>query len=198
MKESNTLAVNAAINFLQRDILQNTKKQYIKDSNTLADNAEINLLRREILLNTKGKYMKESNTLANNAVINLLQREVSLSTKRQYMKKPITLVSIAINILTKRVILQDIKRICIKISRPVSNKCLCRKMILKVRKYFFMHLRLPELNIAGGRHFMPLFLQIVYSWDKFENVDNLVIIVSIGLHRIFNLICLLIMATLSI
>ena len=46
----------------------------MKESNTLADNAVINLLQKEVLLNTKGQYMKESNILAGNAAINLLQR----------------------------------------------------------------------------------------------------------------------------
>ena len=44
MKESNTLASNVAINLLQREILLNTKRQYMKKSNTLAGNAAINLL----------------------------------------------------------------------------------------------------------------------------------------------------------
>ena len=57
MKELSTLAGNAAINLLQREILLDTKRQYMKDSNTLVDNAAINLLQREILLNTKRQYM---------------------------------------------------------------------------------------------------------------------------------------------
>ena len=44
MKESNTLAGNVATNLLQRQVLQNTKEQYMKESNTLAGNAAINLL----------------------------------------------------------------------------------------------------------------------------------------------------------
>ena len=48
MKESNTLADNVAISLLQRDILMNTKRQYIKESNTLAGYAAINLLQKAI------------------------------------------------------------------------------------------------------------------------------------------------------
>ena len=39
----------------------------MKESNTLVDNAAIDLLHREVLLNTKRQYMKESNTLAGDA-----------------------------------------------------------------------------------------------------------------------------------
>ena len=42
----------------------------MKKSNTLAGNAVKNSLNREILLNTKGQYMKETNILAGNAVKN--------------------------------------------------------------------------------------------------------------------------------
>ena len=48
----------------------------MKESITLVDNAVINLLQREVLLNTKEQYMKESNSLVDNAVINLLQRNI--------------------------------------------------------------------------------------------------------------------------
>ena len=61
MKESNTLVGNATIKQLQREVLLNTKGQYMKESNTLADNATIKLLQRAVLLNTKGRYMKELN-----------------------------------------------------------------------------------------------------------------------------------------
>ena len=63
MKESNTLVNNAAIKLLQREVLLDTKEQYMKESNTLVGNATIKLLQRDLLLDTKEKYMKESNTL---------------------------------------------------------------------------------------------------------------------------------------
>ena len=44
--------------------------------NTLADDAAINLLQRDILLDTKRQCMKESNTLAGYAAINLLQKAI--------------------------------------------------------------------------------------------------------------------------
>ena len=52
-------------------ILKHTKGRYMKESNTLADNATIKRLKREVLLNTEGQYMKESNTLANIATNNI-------------------------------------------------------------------------------------------------------------------------------
>ena len=58
---------NATRNFQKKDVLLNTKGQYMKESNTLADNAIGNLQVGEFLLYTKGKRMKESNTLADNA-----------------------------------------------------------------------------------------------------------------------------------
>ena len=48
----------------------------MKESNTLADNATRNLQIREVLLDTKEQYMKESNTLADNATRNLQIRGI--------------------------------------------------------------------------------------------------------------------------
>ena len=48
----------------------------MKELNTLANNANIKQLQREVLLDTKGQYMKASNTLAVNAVIEQLQKEI--------------------------------------------------------------------------------------------------------------------------
>ena len=97
MKESNFLVDNAAINFLQREIFQNTKKQCDHQFTSKRHLARYQkavhegvkhpcgqcgrqYTERELLLNTKRQYMKESNTLANIAAINLLQREVLLNT----------------------------------------------------------------------------------------------------------------------
>ena len=44
-------------------------------------NATIKQLQREILLNTKRKYMKKSNTLAGNATVEQLQKDNLLDTK---------------------------------------------------------------------------------------------------------------------
>ena len=57
----------------------------MKESNTIAGNATIKQLQRDVLLDTKGQYMKKSNTIPGNATIEQLQREVFLSTKGQYM-----------------------------------------------------------------------------------------------------------------
>ena len=54
-------------------------------------------LQREVLFDTKGQYMKESNILVGNAIIKQLQREVLLNTKGQYMKLSNPLVSSAGN-----------------------------------------------------------------------------------------------------
>ena len=62
--ESDTLAGNATIKQLQREILLNTKEQYMKESNTLVGNATIKQHPKEILLNTKGQYKRVSNTNA--------------------------------------------------------------------------------------------------------------------------------------
>ena len=51
----------------------------MKESYILADNVTIKQLQREVLLNTKEQYMKESNTPAGNATIKQLQKEVLLS-----------------------------------------------------------------------------------------------------------------------
>ena len=48
MRESNILVVNVANLFLIREILMNTKGQYMKESNILAGNVTINFLRREV------------------------------------------------------------------------------------------------------------------------------------------------------
>ena len=52
MKESNTLANIAAMKQLQRDILHNTRGQYMKVSNTLANIAAMKQLKRDILPDT--------------------------------------------------------------------------------------------------------------------------------------------------
>ena len=57
MKESNSLAGNATIKQLQREILLNTKGQYMKESNTLVDNVAYNFLRKEVLQDTIGLYI---------------------------------------------------------------------------------------------------------------------------------------------
>ena len=54
MKESNTFAGNAIIKQIERDILLNTKRQYMKESNTHAVNATLNSHLRLEVLNTKG------------------------------------------------------------------------------------------------------------------------------------------------
>ena len=75
MKDSIILAGNAAKNFLRRDLLIDTKEQYMKELNALVGYAGNNLL-RELWLNIKGWFMKESNTLVGNAVNNFLRREI--------------------------------------------------------------------------------------------------------------------------
>ena len=74
MKELNTLAGNAIIKLLQREVLLNTKGQYMKESNILVGNATIKQQQKDVLLNTKGQYTKESNTLAVNVVNNSPER----------------------------------------------------------------------------------------------------------------------------
>ena len=49
-------------------------------------NATINQIKREILLNSRGQYMKESNTLEGNVISKLLKRDILHNTKGQYMK----------------------------------------------------------------------------------------------------------------
>ena len=48
----------------------------MKESTILADNVANNFLVRNMLLNTKGQYIKESDTLATNVTIKPLQEEV--------------------------------------------------------------------------------------------------------------------------
>ena len=55
MKESNTLAGNAIIKQNQREILLNTKVQYMKGWNIFAGNATIKQQQKEVLLDTKGQ-----------------------------------------------------------------------------------------------------------------------------------------------
>ena len=55
----------------------------MKDSNTLAGNATIKQLQREILLDTEVQYMKELNTLVINAIITFLLRTISQGTKKE-------------------------------------------------------------------------------------------------------------------
>ena len=43
-------------------------------------------LQREVLFDTKGQYMKESNTLEGNATIKEQQKEIFCDKKVQYMK----------------------------------------------------------------------------------------------------------------
>ena len=52
MMESDTLVDNVTIKQQQSQILHDIKGQYMKESNTLADNAAINILQRDIWLNT--------------------------------------------------------------------------------------------------------------------------------------------------
>ena len=58
----------------------------MKESNTLAGNAIIKQLQREVLLNTKGQYMMESNTLVGNVANNFLTRDILVNTEERYMK----------------------------------------------------------------------------------------------------------------
>ena len=58
----------------------------MKESNTLVGNAANSLLRREILMNTKGQYMKESNTLVGDAANTSLKRVVLQDTISLYIK----------------------------------------------------------------------------------------------------------------
>ena len=52
MKESNTLAGNAANNFLRREIWLDTKEEYMKELDLLAEDATMKPLQKEALLNT--------------------------------------------------------------------------------------------------------------------------------------------------
>ena len=53
------LAVNVLNSLPIREVLFDTKKQYMRESNTLVHNVGIRHLPREVFLNTKGQYMKE-------------------------------------------------------------------------------------------------------------------------------------------
>ena len=55
----------------------------MEESSTHADNAIIKQLQREVLPNSKGQYMKDLNTIAGNATIKQLQTKVLLDTKVQ-------------------------------------------------------------------------------------------------------------------
>ena len=83
MKESNTPVGNADNNSLKREILLNTKGEYMKESNTLVGK---NSLKKEILVRTKGQYMMVSNTHAGNANIKQHLKEVLQDITMQYMK----------------------------------------------------------------------------------------------------------------
>ena len=48
-------------------------------SNTITGNATMKQLQREVLFDTKGQYMKESNTLEDNATIKEQQNKLGLS-----------------------------------------------------------------------------------------------------------------------
>ena len=52
----------------------------MKESNFLAGNAIIKQQQKQVLLNTKGQYMKESNFLVVNATIKQLERDILLNT----------------------------------------------------------------------------------------------------------------------
>ena len=53
MKELNTLADNATLKQLQREVLMNIKGMYMMESSTLASNMDNNSLRGKVLLNIK-------------------------------------------------------------------------------------------------------------------------------------------------
>ena len=78
---------NATIKQHQKEILLDTKGQYMKESNTLASYVANTFRRREIWIHTKGQYIKESNTFADNAKNISLQKEVWLNTKGEHMKE---------------------------------------------------------------------------------------------------------------
>ena len=48
----------AAIKQFEREVLKNTKSQFVKDSSTFANIAAMKQLQLDILKNTKSKYMK--------------------------------------------------------------------------------------------------------------------------------------------
>ena len=106
----------------------------MKESNTLADNATIKQHQKEILLNTKGQYMKESSTLAANATIKQHQKDILLDTKGQYMKESSTLVWIVTSNSLPKQISQGIKEIYIKVIKVQLNKKFVRKIDKKYHK----------------------------------------------------------------
>ena len=53
----------------------------MKESNILAGNVTIKQQKKEVLLNTKGQYMKESNILAGNKTMKQQQKEMLLNIK---------------------------------------------------------------------------------------------------------------------
>ena len=84
MKESNTLASDAANISLRKDILIHTRGKYTK---ALVGNVANTPLGREVWMHTGGKYMKESNIVAANVNIKQPQGEVLLNIIGEYMKE---------------------------------------------------------------------------------------------------------------
>ena len=62
-----------------KEILLNTKEQYMKELNFPVGNATMKQHQKEILLDTKEKYMKESNILVGNATIKQHQKGILLN-----------------------------------------------------------------------------------------------------------------------
>ena len=86
MKESNILVSNAACNSLIREILLDTKEQYMKESNSPVGNAPIKQLQRQVSLYTIGQCMTESNTLVGNVTNNIPRRNILQDTTDPYIK----------------------------------------------------------------------------------------------------------------
>ena len=84
---SNTIAGNATMKQLQREVLFHTKGQYMKESNTLEGNVTIRQQQKEIFCDTKVQYMKQSNNHAGNATMMQHQKEILLITRGHYMKE---------------------------------------------------------------------------------------------------------------
>ena len=59
IKRKSVVVISVVIRYYKRKVLQITRRLYMKKSNTLAISATRNLHLREILLNTKGQYMKK-------------------------------------------------------------------------------------------------------------------------------------------
>ena len=57
----------------------------MRESNILANNATIKQNQKEILLNTKGQYMKELDSHAGIAINNILLEQILQSTKEIYI-----------------------------------------------------------------------------------------------------------------